>query len=96
MRKKRRQFSAKFKFQVALEAMKETRTINEIASLYSLHPTQVKQWKRQLQQEGAEIFNRNGAKEQQDQEALETELYEQIGRLKMELEWMKKKSAQFS
>ena len=86
MSKKRRQFSAKFKFQVALEALKETRTINEIASHYNLHPTQVKQWKRQLQQEGAEIFNRNGTKEHQEQEALETELYEQIGRLRMELE----------
>lgn len=96
MIKKRRQFSAKFKFQVALEASKETRTINEIASHYNLHPTQVKQWKRQLQQEGDEIFSQNGTKERQDQQALETELYEQIGRLKMELEWVKKKSTQFS
>ena len=96
MIKKRRQFSAKFKFQVALEASKETRTVNEIASHYDLHPTQIKQWKRQLQQEGGEIFSQNGTKERQDQQALETELYEQIGRLKMELEWVKKKSIQFN
>ena len=53
-------------------------------------------WKRQLLEGGADVFNQNGNKEQRDQQAVQTELYEQIGRLKMELEWVKKKSAQFA
>jgi transposase-like protein len=89
----RRQYAAKFKFQVALEALKELRTINEIASANEVHPTQVKQWKKQLQSEGAEIFNGQGEKVQQAQAAAEANLYEQIGRLKMEVDWLKKKVA---
>jgi transposase-like protein len=91
--KQRRQFSAKFKFQVALEALKELKTINEIASQYEVHPTQVKQWKKQLQEEGADIFNEQAAKQQQAQAGMEANLYEQIGRLKMEVAWLKKKVA---
>ncbi|MCB0084632.1 MAG: transposase [Caldilineaceae bacterium] len=90
---KRRQFSAKFKFQVALEALKETQTVNEIAGHYEVHPTQVKQWKKQLQEEGAGVFNEKADKAQRAQAETETALYEQIGRLKMELEWLKKKVA---
>ena len=59
-------------------------------------PTVARQWKRQLLEGGAEVFNQNGNKEQREQQAVQTELYEQIGRLKMELEWVKKKSAQFT
>lgn len=90
MTKQRRQFSAKFKFQVALEALKELKTINEIASHYEVHPTQVKQWKKQLQENGADLFNEQAAK-QQVQTGMEANLYEQIGRLKMEVDWLKKK-----
>ena len=54
-------------------------------------PTQVKQWKKQLQEQGAEVFNEQPAKEQQAQAENEANLYEQIGRLKVELEWLKKK-----
>ena len=91
MTKQRRQFSAKFKFQVALEASKELKTINEIASQYEVHPTQVKQWKKQLQADGADIFNEQAAKQHQVQAGMEANLYEQIGRLKMEVDWLKKK-----
>jgi len=91
MTKQRRQFSARFKFQVALEALKELKTINEIASQYEVHPTQVKQWKKQLQEEGADIFNEQAAKQQAAQTGMEANLYEQIGRLKMEVDWLKKK-----
>ena len=93
MTKQRRQFSAKFKFQVALEALKELKTINEIASRYEVHPTQVKQWKKQLQEGGVHVFDEKAAKTAQVQSATEATLYEQIGRLKMELEWLKKKVA---
>jgi putative transposase len=93
MTKQRRQFTAKFKFQVALEALKELKTINEIASAYEVHPTQVKQWKKQLQEGGAEVFDEKADKAAQVQSAMEATLYEQIGRLKMELDWLKKKVA---
>ena len=91
MTKQRRQFSTKFKFQVALEALKELKTINEIASEYEVHPTQVKQWKKQLQEGGTALFSQRGQKEAEAQAENEAKLYEQIGRLKMELDWLKKK-----
>ena len=96
MTKKRKQYSHQFKFKVALEAVKELKTINEIASSYSIHANLVKNWKRQLLTEGPTIFGRNTGQKLREQEARETELYEQIGRLKMELEWLKKKAAQFN
>ena len=95
MTKKRKNYSQQFKFKVALEAIKELKTINEIASAYDVHPTQVKSWKKQLLTEGPSVFGQNVAQQLRNQEARETELYEQIGRLKMELEWLKKKAAQF-
>ncbi len=95
MARKRRKHSAQFKFKVALVATKGHRTINEIASEYNLHPNQVSNWKKQLMTEGPVVFNSNTVRRLQDQESRETELYEQIGRLKMELEWLKKKASPF-
>ena len=95
MTKKRRQFTSQFKFKVALDAIKELKTISEIASQYNVHPTQVRKWRKQLMTEGPAVFGNNTAKQLQEQEARETELFEQIGRLKMELEWLKKKATQF-
>jgi transposase-like protein len=86
--------SAQFKFKVALEAAKGTRTLNELASEYGLHPSQISDWKQQLLSEGPSVFSTHTARQQREQEALQSELYEQIGRLKMELEWLKKKAAQ--
>lgn len=96
MSKNRRRFSADYKFRVALEAAKGQQTLSELASKYGLHANQISQWKRQLLESGADVFNRNGDKEEQAQNAEQSELYEQIGRLKMELEWLKKKAAPFS
>jgi putative transposase len=93
--RKRRQHSSQFKFKVALEATKGVKTLNEIASDYNLHPNQVSTWKKQLLSEGPAVFGINTARQLREQEARETELYEQIGRLKMELEWLKKKVARF-
>jgi putative transposase len=93
MTEKRRQFSAKFKFQVALEAVKELKTISEIASAHEVHPTQVKQWKKQLQEEGASLFSEKAVKGEQVQTEKEASLYEQIGRLKVENDFLKKKVA---
>ena len=94
MSRKRAQHSAAFKAKVALAALKETRTVSELAGQFSVHPTQVHKWKRQMLQGAETLFLGPGVKQQDDQTEL-GELYEQIGRLKMELEWLKKKAAQF-
>ena len=96
MAKKRRTHSNQFKFNVALEAAQELQTRNEIASQHGLHPNQVSKWKKQLLTEGPTVFDSNTAQQLQAVAEREAELYEQIGRLKMELEWLKKKAAQFS
>ncbi|MDH7472929.1 MAG: transposase [Anaerolineae bacterium] len=90
MSKQRRRHSAEFKFQVALDAVKGLQTINELASHYGVHPNQVSQWKQTLLQDGASLFSQHNARLQREQAALQAELYEQIGRLQMELEWLKK------
>jgi transposase-like protein len=95
---KRRRHSPEFKFRIALEATKEQQTISQLASESGLHPTQISDWKKQLQKQllekGKTVFQSNG--KHKLQVIQESELYEQIGRLKMELEWLKKKSAPFS
>jgi transposase-like protein len=96
MSKPRTRYSAQFKFQVALEAAKGLKTINELASEHGVHPTQVSEWKRQLLEGGSLIFSRDGADHQRKHQEREVALYEHIGRLKMELEWLKKKAARFS
>lgn len=98
MSKKSRIHSAEFKFRVALEAIGELKTISEIASEYDIHPTLVRRWKKQLKADGASIFSNPVSQKRQEKEeaSKESELYEQIGRLKMELEWLKKKAAPFS
>lgn len=83
--------SDSFKFKVALEAVKNQKTVSQIASEYQVNPGQVSQWKKQLQRQGASLFKTKPDSSQQQQEKKEAELYEQIGRLKMELEWLKKK-----
>jgi transposase-like protein len=93
MSKNRRRFSAEFKFKVALEAAKGLKTLNELSSEFGVHPNQISEWKRQLLESGPTVFSNPAARKQQEQEALQAELYEQIGRLKMELEWLKKKAA---
>jgi transposase-like protein len=93
---KRRTLSADFKAKVALAAVQERKTVSELAVQFDVHPTQIHQWKKQLLAEAAELF-RDGrtAKETAVSAAEQGELYEQIGRLKMELECLKKKAAAF-
>jgi putative transposase len=88
--KPRRQHSEQFKFKVALEAAKGLRTVNESAGEYHLHPNQVSNWKKLLLEEGAGVFSRRGERGRTATAEQEAELYEQIGRLKLELEWLKK------
>ena len=96
MKTKRTQYKAEFKFEVALEALKGTRTMSELASHYQVHATQITKWKKQLQTEGRRLFSQGPRREEQRTEALQSTLYEEIGRLKVELDWMKKKSARLS
>lgn len=92
MTKKRTQYSNDLKFKIALEAVKGVKTVSQIATEHNLHPTQISNWKKQLLQEGNTLFTRPNDRQQREQQDREAELYEQIGRLKMELEWLKKKS----
>jgi transposase-like protein len=92
---KRKTHTAAFKAQVALAALKGDRTVNELAGQYGVHPTLIHAWKKQLLA-GAETLFANGTRAvEADAEARQAELFEQIGRLKMELEWVKKKAAAF-
>lgn len=96
MSKKRRSFSAEFKSKVALEAIKETETINQIASRYDVLPVQVSQWKKQLLESLPDAFSsdRKKKKEQTDWESRELEFFRKIGQLEMERDWLKKKHEQ--
>jgi putative transposase len=95
MSQKRTQRSDQFKFKVALEALKGAKTVNQIASEHGLHPNQVSSWKKQLLEGGPGVFSNRASRQAREQATKEAELYEQIGRLRMELEWLEKKAARF-
>jgi transposase-like protein len=92
MATQRKRYSAEFKARVALEALKGHKTVNELASTYGVHPTQITHWKHRLQQDMPEIFSARRAKREDAHEALQARLYQQIGQLKVELDWLKKKA----
>jgi transposase-like protein len=92
MSTQRKRYSAEFKARVALDAIKGYKPINELASLYGVHPTQITPWKQQLQQEVPQLFSARRAKREQDQDALPAQLYHQMGQLKVELDWLKTKA----
>ena len=83
--------NAQFKSQVALEALKNQKTINELAAEYEIHPNMISKWKKQLLDGLPSIFADGRTKAVQNDEALQGRLYEEIGRLKVELDWLKKK-----
>ncbi len=89
----RKKHSAAFKAQVALEAAKQGKTIAELAKQYQVHPVQISQWKKQLLDGLETLFQGGATASQPDHEKIQTDLYEQLGRLQMELAWVKKKSA---
>lgn len=95
MARKRQQHAAGFKAKVALAALKEVKTIGELAGQFGIHPSQIHSWKRQLLEGAEQLFLSSGEKRQQTDQPASAELFEQIGRLKVELEWLKKKAAQF-
>ena len=87
----RKKHSASLKAKVALEAVKEDKTISQLASDYDVHPNQIRQCKKRLLSEASDIFSTRRDKETRNQEGLESELYRQRGQLKVELDWLKKK-----
>ena len=89
---KHRKFSAELKAKIAVEALKGQRTVQEIASSYAVHPTQVTSWKKQLLDFSPEAFSAGRLGSDQFDEELKRELYAEIGKLKVELDWLQKKS----
>jgi len=88
---KRRQHSTQFKAQVALEALKNQSTVNELASRYGVHPSQITRWKQQLEEGVQEVFTNGKEQRAKEEEALKARLYQEIGQLKVELDWLKSK-----
>ena len=92
MKGKRRQHSAELKSKVALAAIRGVSTVQEIAGKYEVHPTLVAKWKKEALAALPDIFSNGAAKRDASEERLRERLYEQIGRLKVENDWLKKKS----
>jgi transposase-like protein len=90
--KKRKLFSSQAKAKVALEAIRGAKTVNEIAQEFGVHPTQVGLWKKELQDQAESLFAGKRGRKPVDEGASTERLYSEIGRLKMELDWLKKKS----
>ena len=96
MAKRRKVYGATLKAKVAVAAIKEQKTASQLASQHRVHSTQIHAWKRQLLEGAPEIFERGRSSlREQEFKQREAELFEEIGRLKMEVEWLKKKAAQF-
>ena len=89
----KKRHSAAFRARVALEAAKQTRTLAELSRAFQVHPVQISQWKKQLLDGVEDLFRDGRRREREEGESRQAELYEQIGRLNMEVEWLKKKAA---
>jgi len=91
MGRKRRTFTDKFKAKVALEAVKGMKTLAELAAEYQVHPNQISDWKKQLLANAPELFALGKRHRAKTEEELTAPLYEEIGRLKMDVKWLEKK-----
>ena len=92
MSTKRKRYSSAFKAKVAVEAIRGVKTTAELASEHQVHPTLISQWKRQALENLASLFEGGSTRAEPDVESITAPLYEQIGRLKVELDWLKKKA----
>jgi transposase-like protein len=88
----RKSYDATFRAKVALEAVKGEKTLAELSSEFGVHPNQIRNWRKQLLEMLPDLFTDRRKKRDKDQEELISELYRQIGQLKVELDWLKKKS----
>ena len=88
--KKRKQYPKEFKARIALEALKEKKTIAELSSEYEVHSNMISKWKKQLQDNMGQIFTHKKDQEPSDKELIE-QLYKQIGQSQVEINWLKKK-----
>ncbi len=89
---KRKTFPSKFKAKVAIEALKGHQTVNQIAAEFDVHPSQINAWKKLLLEESSDIFSKGRIQQTVNVEEEKDKLYSQIGRLKVELDWLKKKT----
>lgn len=90
MAKKRTNRSKDFKFKVALEAVKGEKQIAEIAEEYNVHPNQVSQWKKQLMENGSELFSPTTGNAEKEHEAERERLYKTVGKQQVTIDWLKK------
>ena len=88
---KRKRHTEEFKAKVALEAVKGVRTLSEVSAMHGVHPAVIAQWKRQLLEGATELFRRGKGGVGKSEQELTGPLYEEIGRLKVEVDWLKKK-----
>jgi transposase-like protein len=91
MTHKRRQFSDKFKAKVAVEAIKGMKTLAELSTDYRIHPNQISAWKKQLLTNAPELFSPGKKRQSKSEDEIAAPLYEEIGRLKMDIKWLEKK-----
>ena len=92
MKKIRKTHDGAFKAKIAIEAVKGEQTIGQLASMYGVHPNQIGQWKKKVLEVLPGVFSDKRQRQDKDRDEFESELYRQIGQLKVELEWLKKKS----
>jgi transposase len=90
MKKERRKFSASFKAKVAVEAIKEISTSQELSSKYQIHPTQIAAWKREFLENAELVFSKEAPPTNDGENAKEKELYAKIGELQVQLDFLKK------
>ena len=88
----RKRYDAVFKAKVALEATKGEKTIAQLSSEFKVHSNQIRQWRKQLLEQLPQLFSNHRRRQENDEQQLQQELYQQIGQLKVELDWLKKKS----
>lgn len=96
MSKKRRQHNPEFKARIGLEALKGIEPIHAIAAKFQVHPGQITQWKKELLARLPEVFARKAPPSVAEAEEREARLYQKIGQLEVELDWLKKKSAELN
>ena len=92
MPRQRKRYSADLKTKVAVEAIRAQKTANEIAAEYGVHPTQIAQWKKQALDGLPDVFSTRASEHQKSQEELIATLYQQMGQLKVQVDWLEKKS----